>query len=124
MKIPPKWGRCCNIESGLMLKLMEKIVLSTIEISELVKLISAEVVKQITPFIEKPAVIPESKRLIGDKEAAAYLGCSKMTVGNLRKRGAISYYRYGRKLYYLSNELDEALKVQRRFGSSRRMQRT
>ena len=100
---------------------MENLIVSTIPIAELVNMITTEVVKQIIKYIEKPLVITDSKRLIGDKEAAAYLGCSKMTIGNLRKRGTISYYRYGRKLYYLSNELDEALKVQRRFGGSRRM---
>lgn len=60
---------------------------------------------------------PQPKRLYGDKAAAVYLGCSVLTVQKLRKAGEISYYRYGRKYYYISSELDAALKVdQRKFG--------
>ena len=82
-------------------------------------MITTEVVKQIQQYVEKPIQI-EPTRLYGDKEAAAYLGCAALTVQKLRKTGQITYYRYGRKYYYFSNELDEALKVQRRFGEGRR----
>ena len=82
-------------------------------------MITTEVVKQIQQYVEKPIQI-EPTRLYGDKEAAAYLGCAALTVLKLRKTGQISYYRYGRKYYYFSNELDEAFKVQRRFGEGRR----
>jgi excisionase family DNA binding protein len=103
---------------------MENLVVSTIPIAELVNRITAEVVNQIIQYIEKPVVTQESKRLYGDKEAAAYLGCSVMSVQKLRKTGQISFYRYGRKCYYLNNELDEALKVPRRFSQARGKQGT
>lgn len=98
---------------------MENIVVSTIPINDLVKLVASEVVEQITQYIEKP-VQPESKRLFGDKEAADYLGCSPLTIQKLRNTRQITYYRYGRKCYFLSNELDEALKVPRKFGEKNR----
>jgi len=98
--------------------MIQNLILSTVPIPELVSMITAEVVKQIQQYVEKPIQI-ESKKLYGDKEAAAYLGCSVMTVQKLRKTRQISYYRYGRKYNYLSNELDEALKVPRRFGESK-----
>jgi len=98
---------------------MQNLILSTVPIPELASMITAEVVKQIQQYVEKPIQI-ESKKLYGDKVAAAYLGCSVMTVQKLRKTGQISYFRYGRKCYYLSNELDEALKVPKRFGEGRR----
>lgn len=56
----------------------------------------------------------------GDKEAADYLGCAPLTIYKLRKSRQITYYRYGRKFYFLGNELDEALKVPRRFGEKNR----
>lgn len=65
---------------------------------------------------EIPAIPPasESIRLYGDKAAAAYLGCSVVTVQNLRRAGAIPFYRTGRKLYYVTSELDSSLRVERR----------
>ena len=61
-----------------------------------------------------PPTIPEPVRLFGDNAAARYLGCSIMTVQSLRRNGAISFYRTGRKVFYISSELDESLKVQSR----------
>ena len=49
-------------------------------------------------------------------KAADYLGYTPLTVLKLPKSGQITYYRFGRKFYFLSNELDDALKVRRRFG--------
>ncbi len=57
---------------------------------------------------------PEPLRLYGDRAAAQYLGCSIMTIQALRRNGAISFYRTGRKVYYISTELDESLRVQQR----------
>lgn len=66
-----------------------------------------------------PASI-EPKRLFGDKAAAEYLGCRPLTIAKLRKNGTIPYYRYGSRYYYLSTELDDALKGgARRFGELR-----
>ena len=98
--------------------MMQNLILSTVPIPELVSMITAEVVKQIQQYVEKPIQI-ESTRLFGDKEAAKYLGCSPLTVFKLRKSGQIGYYRFGRKFYFLSNELDETLKVPRRFNKTR-----
>ena len=56
----------------------------------------------------------EPVRLYGDRQAAKYLNCSVMTIQSLRRSGAIPFIRTGRKLIYISNELDESLKVQAR----------
>ena len=56
----------------------------------------------------------EPIRLYGDKSAADYLGCSVMTVQSLRRSGAIPFIRTGRKLIYVSNEIDAALTVKAR----------
>ena len=68
--------------------------------------------KQTAPTL--PPTTPDPIRLYGDRSAASYLGCSIMTVQALRRSGAISFYRTGRKVFYISSELDESLKVQNR----------
>ncbi len=57
---------------------------------------------------------PEPVRLFGDRAAASYLGCSVMTIQSLRRNGNIPFYRTGRKIIYISNELDQALQVKAR----------
>ena len=60
---------------------------------------------------ERPAPsIISSEKLIGDKALAEYLGCTIQTVSRLKKNGKITFHRYGRKYYYKSDEIDEALK--------------
>jgi excisionase family DNA binding protein len=67
-----------------------------------------------------PPPPPDPIRLFGDKAAAVHLGCSIMTVQQLRRNGSIPFIRTGRKLVYLSNELDEALSVKaRKFQKSK-----
>jgi excisionase family DNA binding protein len=60
---------------------------------------------------EIPAqVSTASEMLIGDKALAEYLGCTIQTVSRLKKKGKLTFHRYGRKYYYKSDEIDEALK--------------
>ena len=73
-----------------------------------------EVLKEQIPPPPQTISAPEPKRLFGDKAAAVHLGCSIMTVQQLRRNGSIPFIRTGRKLVYLSTELDEALKVKAR----------
>ena len=50
--------------------MIQNLILSSVPIPELVNMITAEVVKQIQQYVEKPIQI-EPTRLYGDKEAAA-----------------------------------------------------
>ena len=63
------------------------------------------------PAAPAPTPTPEPLRLYGDLQAAKYLGCSKMTIQSLRRNGSIPFYRTGRKIIYISNELDQSLQV-------------
>ena len=62
-----------------------------------------------------------SEKLIGDKALADYLGCTIQTVSRLKKKGKITFHRYGRKYYYKSDEIDESLKS-KEFHIDRRKQ--
>lgn len=73
-----------------------------------------EVLKEQPTSTPATPTTPEPERLFGDKEAARYLGCSIMTVQSLRRNGNIPFYRTGRKIIYISNELDQALQVKAR----------
>jgi len=99
---------------------MQNLILSPIGIPDLVSLIAGEIESRLINFAKLTQPQVESQRLFGDRAAANYLGCTPLTIGKLRKSGTIPFYRYGRKYYYLSNELDEVLKVEsRRFGELR-----
>jgi len=91
------------------------LILSPISVDDLINQIAAEIerrtLNRIAPSSPPPPNPAEPIRLYGDRAGAAYLGCSIMTIQKLRKRGSVPFYRTGRKVFYLSNELDEALKV-------------
>ena len=96
---------------------MQNVILSPIEIPALVNLLVSEIESRILnrqPISTTPPTTPEPIRLYGDKEAARHLGCSVMTIQALRRSGAIPFIRTGRKLIYVSNEIDAALTVQAR----------
>jgi len=93
------------------------VILSPIAVPDLINQIAAEIELRLINREQSVQPQPASQRLYGDKSAADYLGCSVLTIQKLRKTGEISFYRYGRKYYYISSELDAALKVdQRKFG--------
>jgi len=95
---------------------MQNVILSSVSIPDLVELIAGELEHRLQPK-EQQVQVSEPQRLYGDKSAAQYLGCTPLTVQKLRKSGEISYYRYGRKYYYIASELDQAFKVSaRKFG--------
>jgi excisionase family DNA binding protein len=96
--------------------IMQNVILSPIEIPALVNLLVSEIETRILNRQPATPIPPATEmiRLFGDKAAAQYLGCSIMTVQTLRRSGAISFYRTGRKVFYISSELDESLKVQNR----------
>ena len=73
-----------------------------------------DVLTEHQPPASTPPPSSDPIRLFGDREAARHLGCSVMTVQSLRRKGSIPFIRTGRKLVYLSTELDEALKVKAR----------
>jgi len=91
------------------------LILSPISVDDLVNQIATEVerrtISRIAPSSPPTPNPAEPIRLHGDRAGASYLGCSVMTIQSLRRSGSIPFYRLGRKVFYLSNELDEALKV-------------
>ena len=98
------------------------LVLSPVSIPDLVALIATEIETRLfnRNTFSTPPPTAEPVRLYGDRAASNYLGCTPLTVQNLRKRGAIPFYRYGRKVYFLSSELDQALKVENRRYKNRK----
>ena len=97
---------------------MQNVILSPVSVPDLVNLIASEVEARFIKRDQQPnQITPDPIRLYGDKSAAEYLGCAKLTVQNLRKSGVLPFYRLGRKVYFISSELDATLKVQaRKFG--------
>ena len=97
-------------------------VLSPISIPDLINQIANEIEarlqRQQQLSIASSSDPTEPIRLYGDKAASQYLNCSVMTMQSLRRSGAIPFYRTGRKVFFISTELDSALKVQsRKFGN-------
>jgi excisionase family DNA binding protein len=101
---------------------MQNVILSSVAIPELVDLIACEVesrLKTHDQLTQPPQSEPQ--RLFGDRAAAEYLGCAPLTIFKLRKSGQIPYYRFGRKFYFITSELDQTLKVSaRKFGQGKK----
>ncbi len=103
---------------------MNDVVFSPISLSLFEELIEKSVKNALASFnpIQLPATpqLDPDQRLYGDKAAATYLGCTPLTIAKLRQSGAITFYRFGRKYFYKSSELDRELKHEaRRFGELR-----
>lgn len=94
------------------------LILSPISVDDLINQIAAEIerrtLNRIAPSSPPPPNPAEPIRLYGDRAGASYLGCSIMTIQSLRRNGSIPFYRTGRKVFYLSDELDQALQVKAR----------
>ena len=100
---------------------MQNVILSQVSIPDLVNHLADELEKRLLNREQVSSPVLESKRLNGDKAAAEYLGCTPLTIQKLRKSGHITFYRYGRKYYYYSSQLDQELKVsQRQFGKGKK----
>ena len=69
-----------------------------------------------TPQTAPPA---ERQRLYGDKAAAQHIGCTPLTMGNLRKSGKVRFYTLGTRYFYYADELDQDLQGGNRFGELR-----
>ena len=59
--------------------------------------------------IKEPAKEVEQKLLYSLRELADFLGCSVVTVHNLKKSGKIQYKQFGRKVIFNSAEIMEDL---------------
>ncbi len=55
-----------------------------------------------------PPPEPDEIRFYGDRELAKYLSCNIQTIYRLKRDKKIPYRKYGRKYYYLRNEIDKA----------------
>ncbi len=92
---------------------MRNIILTSIPLNDLVAQIAHEVSEQInrqnhsTP--PQPAAEPDEK-FTGDRELAQYLGCTIQTINRLKRNGELPFHRFGRRYYYLKNEVDQAFK--------------
>ena len=62
------------------------------------------------PQPETEQTLPDEKRFYGDRELAAYLGCTVQTVSRQKQAGRLPFHRIGRKYFYLRSEIDSALK--------------
>jgi excisionase family DNA binding protein len=66
---------------------------------------------------ELPSVHDEKDIKFSITELAEYLGCSKATIHNYKKRAVFPYYQTGRTVYFKKNEIDKSLESSRMKGS-------
>jgi len=60
-----------------------------------------------------PVDIQQDSKLYSEAEAASYLKRSKTTMWRLRRDGAISFTKYGRKIVYTEDDLNQFLNSNR-----------
>jgi len=65
----------------------------------------------IRDLTSRSALNNDDDRLSADG-AAAYLGCSKLTVMKAKKAGKLPYHQFGKILYFKASELDSATLVE------------
>lgn len=52
----------------------------------------------------------KGEKINGIRGGAAYVGCSPSKMQDLKNKGVVPYYQVGKKIFFFSNELDNALK--------------
>jgi excisionase family DNA binding protein len=85
---------------------MKELIVLTRE--ELVEIIDDCLARHL-PTIKEPVKQPEQKLLYSLRELADFLGCSVVTVHNLKKSGKIRYIQFGRKVIFNTSEIMEDL---------------
>ena len=103
---------------------MQNIILSPVAIPDLVDMMANEMERRATIRANATQTTPappttERKRLYGDKAAASHIGCTHLTMGNLRKSGKVRFYTLGTRYFYYADELDQDLQGGNRFGQLR-----
>ena len=99
---------------------MSQVQLINLTITDLKCLISDVIrAERVEPANTPAAPTTERKRLYGDKAAALHIGCTPLTMGNLRKSGKVRFYTLGTRYFYYADELDTDLQGGNRFGQLR-----
>jgi hypothetical protein len=96
---------------------MKEIIVLTRE--ELVEIIDDCFARHL-PTIKEPVKQPEQKLLYSLQQLADFLGCSIVTVHNLKKSGKIRYKQFGRKVIFNTSEIMEDLDRNRWKNKNRR----
>ncbi len=95
---------------------MENVILTSFTVDELRDIFREELLKFFSEFDvnkNKAAEIEDVDQEFDIKGVAEYLKCSVMTIHNLKKDGAIPFYRLGRKVYFKKSEIDKSAKVKK-----------
>lgn len=87
------------------------IILQGITVEDLLQRIEAIVEKK----IEEKIKVEKPVQMMTRKEVAAYFKVSVVTVYTWTKEGLLPSYRIGRKVFYRSNEIEDAAKGFRKF---------
>lgn len=74
--------------------------------------VAEKVINHIQPT--EVAKKPERKKIRGIRGLAEYLGSSTRTIQKLKNNGALLYYQVGKNIFFYSDEVDEALRVNRK----------
>ena len=85
---------------------MKEIIVLTRE--ELVEIIDDCLARHL-PTIKEPVKQPEQKLLYSLRELADFLGCSVMTIHNLKKSGKMRHMQFGRKVIFNTSKIMEDL---------------
>ncbi|MFM9987375.1 helix-turn-helix domain-containing protein [Flavobacterium sp.] len=87
--------------------MMQKFMLSSIELSELKKIVEDAVFNQLKCFV--PIVEQKSNQLLTRKQTASFLCISLPTLHDWTKTGIIKAHRIGNRVLYKNDEINDSL---------------
>ena len=75
--------------------------------------IESAVKKALESSLISQPIVEETKgkiKLFGIRNGAAYVGCAPSTFQKLKNQGKIPFHEVGKRVFFYSDEIDEALK--------------
>ncbi|GGK11599.1 hypothetical protein H8788_23370 [Parabacteroides faecis] len=78
--------------------------------------IESAVKKALESSLISQPIVEETKgkiKLFGIRNGAAYVGCAPSTFQKLKNSGKVPFYEVGKRVFFFSDEIDEALKCKK-----------
>ncbi|MEY8609342.1 DUF3853 family protein [Parabacteroides segnis] len=81
-----------------------------IDVEKLSSVFAKKVIEMLDEQATSPPQINERKRIDGIRGLANHIRCSVSKAQDLKNKGKIPFYEVGKRVFFYSDEIDEALK--------------
>lgn len=89
---------------------MHNLIKLELDYEELSSILAKKIAEKLEDCIPPPYQAVERKRIDGIRGLANHIRCSVSKAQNLKNKGKIPFHEVGKRVFFYSDEIDEALK--------------